>query len=58
MYTLGEGGGKLNICGLDRTTGSETFNCSVVSAECSRSFNTYSMHPEFESYKEDSMSNM
>ena len=20
MYTLGEGGGKLNICGLDRTT--------------------------------------
>ena len=24
MYTLGEGGGKLNICGLDHS-GSETF---------------------------------
>ena len=30
MYTLGEGGGKLNICGLDRS-GSETFMYSQAS---------------------------
>ena len=30
MYTLGEGGDKLNICGLDHS-GSETFNYGSIS---------------------------
>ena len=29
MYTLWEGGGKLNICGLDHS-GSETFNYCTI----------------------------
>ena len=32
MYTLGEGGGKLNICGLDHS-GSETFIYTAAAQE-------------------------